>query len=214
MERAAPDGSRTEGKIPGSVYSFLLDAGKMEDPFYRDHEYKALELVKGDYTFVRTFDADPMLLSQAHQVLRFDGVDTISDIYLNGMWIGSTMDMHTAYEFDVRGLLLESGNELKVCIKSPTRWIAQRDKEHHLGGSIEAMKGFSYLRKAHCTFGWDWGPRLPDEGIWKDVTLLGWNDERITDVRIHQNHLLEDGSAAMGARSMLRRQKQAECVCS
>ena len=195
----APDGSRTEGKIPGSVYSFLLDAGKMEDPYYRDHEFKALELVKSDYTFTKTFDADPALLSRAHQVLRFDGVDTISDIYLNGMWIGSTMDMHTAYEFDVRGLLLESGNELKVCIKSPTRWIAQRDKEHHLGGSIEAMKGFSYLRKAHCMFGWDWGPRLPDEGIWKDVTLLGWNDERITDVRIHQNHLLEDGSAAMGA---------------
>ena len=111
-----------------------------KDPFYRDNEFKALELVKGDYTFVKAFDADPALLSQAHQVLRFDGVDTISDIYLNGMWIGSTMDMHTAYEFDVRGLLLESGNELKVCIKSPTRWIAQRDKEHHLGGSIEAME--------------------------------------------------------------------------
>ena len=102
----APDGSRTEGKIPGSVYSFLLDAGKMEDPYYRDNEFKALELVKGDYTFAKTFDADPTLLSQAYQVLRFDGVDTISDIYLNGMWIGSTMDMHTAYEFDVRGLLL------------------------------------------------------------------------------------------------------------
>ena len=43
----APDGNKTEGKIPGSVYSFLLDAGKMEDPFYRDNEFKALELVKG-----------------------------------------------------------------------------------------------------------------------------------------------------------------------
>ena len=39
----APDGNRTEGKIPGSVYSFLLDAGKMEDPFYRDNEFKALD---------------------------------------------------------------------------------------------------------------------------------------------------------------------------
>ena len=26
-------GEKTTGRIPGSVYSFLLDAGKMEDPY-------------------------------------------------------------------------------------------------------------------------------------------------------------------------------------
>ena len=200
------------------------------DPFYRDNEFKALELVKGDYTFVKAFDADPALLSQAHQVLRFDGVDTISDIYLNGMWIGSTMDMHTAYEFDVRGLLLESGNELKVCIKSPTRWIAQRDKEHHLGGSIEAMKGFSYLRKAHCMFGWDWGPRLPDEGIWKEAGTGARDCLMKVSGRMSPSlagMMRESRMCAFtriicwrmavrrwALRSMLRRQRRAGCVCS
>lgn len=28
-------------KVPGSVYQAYLDAGKMEDPFYRDNEEKA-----------------------------------------------------------------------------------------------------------------------------------------------------------------------------
>ena len=31
-------------------------------------------------------------------------------------------------------------------------------------GSSDAMKGFANLRKAHCMFGWDWGPHLPDAG--------------------------------------------------
>ena len=44
------------GKIPGSVYSFLLDAGEMDDPYYRDNELKALALMDRDYTFSRKFD--------------------------------------------------------------------------------------------------------------------------------------------------------------
>ena len=31
------------GRIPGSVYSFLLGAGLMEDPYYRDRELYALQ---------------------------------------------------------------------------------------------------------------------------------------------------------------------------
>ena len=34
------------GRIPGSVYSFLLGAGLMEDPYYRDRELDALRLME------------------------------------------------------------------------------------------------------------------------------------------------------------------------
>ena len=44
-----------EGKIPGSLYSFLLDAGMMDDPHYRENEFGALALTHDDYTFSRTF---------------------------------------------------------------------------------------------------------------------------------------------------------------
>ncbi|MDO4617280.1 MAG: glycoside hydrolase family 2 protein [Lachnospiraceae bacterium] len=193
-------GDRTDGQIPGSVYSFYLDAGKMEDPYYRDNEFAALELVKQDYSFSRFFDADLSILGSENQHLRFDGVDTISEIFLNGVSIGSTDNMFCAYEFDVKGVLKETGNFLEVCIQSPTAYIAMMDAKDHIGGSEESMRGFSHLRKSHCMFGWDWGPRLPDEGIWKDVKLLGFNNDRISDVRIHQHHMLADGSEALGAK--------------
>ena len=192
-------GSRTEGKIPGSVYSFLLDAKKMADPFYGDNELAALELMKEDYTFTRTFTADPGLLANPHQLLRFDGIDTLAEIFLNDTRLGNTDNMHLCWEYDVKGLLKPGENTLKVCIQSPTKYIAEKDSAYHLGGSTDAMRGFPHLRKAHCMFGWDWGPRLPDQGIWRDVTLLGWEDSRIEEIKITQLHTFADGSPAMDA---------------
>ena len=37
--------------VPGSVYSDLLKAGKMEDPYWRDNENEALELMKNDFEY-------------------------------------------------------------------------------------------------------------------------------------------------------------------
>ena len=102
-----PDSLQVEGTIPGSVYSFLLDAGKMEDPFYRDNELSALQLMENDYTFSRMFDAPQEVYSCGHQVLRFDGIDTLADLYLNGTHLGHVDNMHTAWEFDVKKCLKE-----------------------------------------------------------------------------------------------------------
>ena len=49
-------------------------------------------------------------------------------------------------------------------------------------------EGFPNLRKAHCMFGWDWGPRLPDAGIWRDISLIGIRTARIRDVYVRQYH--------------------------
>ncbi len=189
----------TEGTIPGSVYSFLLDAGRMDDPYYRDNELDALKRMDQDYIFFRTFIPADGILSCAHQVLRFDGIDTLSEVCLNGQVLGRTDNMHISWEFDVCGILRPGENELSVTIFSPTRFIREADERYHLGGSDECMRGFPHLRKAHCMFGWDWGPRLPDGGIWRDVTLLGWNQSRIEEVKIRQRHLIkEDARAAAG----------------
>ena len=37
-------------------------------------------------------------------------------------------------------------------------------------------------------FGWDWGPRLPDAGIWRDIALIGIERARIRDVLVLQEH--------------------------
>lgn len=184
-----------QGNIPGSVVSFLLDDGQIDDPYYRDNEKKTLSLFEDDYTFSRNFDVSEEDLGKEHQVLRLNGVDTLAEIFLNGVRIGETFNMHRFWEFDVKGLLRTKENRLEVRIKSPLKFIREKDKEYHLGGSYEAMRGFPHLRKAHCMFGWDWGPRIPDMGIFRDVKLLFWSGARIADISIHQDHEIGEVNA-------------------
>lgn len=182
------NGERTKGQIPGSVYSFLLDAGKMENPHVGENELSALALMEEDYSFEMTFDTEEEILAQEHQAIVFDGIDTLAEVSLNGTVLGRADNFFRRWEWDVTGLLQESGNVLRVDLDSPLRYIREKDAEQHFGGSRHAMKGFPQIRKPHCMFGWDWGPRLPDAGIWKDVTLIGFGKARLEDVSIEQDH--------------------------
>ncbi len=44
--------------VPGSVYGDLLQAGKMEDPFWKDNEIEALKLMDYDYEYRTSFSCD------------------------------------------------------------------------------------------------------------------------------------------------------------
>ena len=77
-------GEKLPATVPGSVYSCLLDAGKMEDPCWRDNETKALALLENDCVWQVNFVPQAEILNCPHQVLRLEGVDTVADIRLNG----------------------------------------------------------------------------------------------------------------------------------
>lgn len=175
--------------VPGSVYNDLLSAGRLEDPYYRDNEDAALELMKNDFEYQGTFDVAKKELEDADEVLlRFNGLDTIADIALNGQKIASVNNMHRTWEYPVKNILKEEGNELKVYFHSPVRYIAEQHKaDPGILGTEDAMRGFPKIRKAHYMFGWDWGPRLPDAGIWKSVELLKIKKARFGKVYIHQD---------------------------
>jgi len=176
----------TSGEIPGSVYSILLNNGLMEDPFYRDNEAKALEIIDNEFVFVKKFDYQ----KKANKVfLVCEGVDTVSDVYLNGEKIGHTENMHRKYSFDVSKLLKNGQNEIKFVFPPIDKWIKDLDKDKNIAyGTCNTLKGFMHVRKAHCMFGWDWGPKLPDAGIWKDIYLQEMDEPCLTDIRILQNH--------------------------
>ena len=181
--------------VPGSVYHDLMQNGKMDDPFWRDNFPKALKRMNHDYEYKTEFAADKALLKSDAVLLRFEGIDTVADIFLNGEKLGHTENMHRTFEFEVKDLLKEEGNELRVLLHSPTRFIKEEYKHNVADGSEEAMVGFANLRKTHCMFGWDWGPRLPDAGLWRPVKLLGIEKARVDSVYVTQKH--EDGKVTL-----------------
>lgn len=181
--------------VPGSVYHDLLAAGRIPDPFYRDNETEALKLMEYDFHYSRAFQVDGELLDCGAVLLRCEGLDTLAAVYINGAEAGRADNMHRTWEFDVKDLLREGENNIAVHFASPTKFIRESYAADPADGTADAMEGFPSLRKAHCMFGWDWGPRLPDAGIWRDISLIGVDTARIRDVLVKQFH--EDGRAAL-----------------
>ena len=179
--------------IPGSVYSCLLENKLMPDPYWRDNELDALKLMENDFLFTEHFVPEKEVLSSARVILKFDGIDTIADITLNGTFLGHTENMHRSFEFDVKELLKEGENELTVKFFSPLKFCAASHEKIKNMESTDAVPGYPQLRKAHCMFGWDWGPRLPDAGFYRPIRLLGVKKARLSDdIRVMQEHEIEE----------------------
>ena len=59
----------------------------------------------------------------------------------------------------------------------------------------DTLPGAAHLRKAMYQSGWDWGPTLPDMGIFRGVELKGWNVDRFDGVAVRQHH--ENGGVSV-----------------
>ncbi len=174
--------------VPSSVLHTLLLANEIEDPFYRLNEPIGVELAKKEYLYKKQFDLTQAQLDAEYVYIKFHGLDTITTIILNGNVIANTNNMHRIYEFDVKQFLQKDNNQLEVTIHSPINDIQEKQTNDLLIGVEHAVEGYPHIRKSHSMFGWDWGPRLPDQGIWRDVELVCWNTTRIADVYMEQYH--------------------------
>lgn len=174
------------GTVPGSVYSFLLNNQLIPDPHYRMNELDTTPILEHDFSFSRRFDFEKP--ADATVLLRCEGLDTLCDLYINGQSVGFTDNMHRSYEFDVTEVLKNGENEIRAVFYSPNKYIKKKHAENPVQGNSDSLVGSSQLRKAGCMMGWDWGPRLPDAGIWKDIALLTVDSDRITEVHITQRH--------------------------
>ena len=188
MKRTDED-SWHEAVVPGTVYTDLLRNGLMEDPYYRDNEDKALKLMDYDYEYQMSFktDKEKEFGGCDEILLSFEMIDTVGDVFLNDDLLGNTLNMHRTYEFPVKDLLKDE-NVLRVVLHSPTKFIKEEFKKDPVLGAEDCSMGFPKLRKAHYMFGWDWGPRLPDAGIMRPVSLIGIEDTRFSSVYVKQAH--------------------------
>ena len=167
----------------------------MQDPFWKDNEDAACALMNEDYEYECRFAPEGELLSSRKKILRFEGLDTLADVYLNGSLLGETCNMHRIWEYEITDLLREKENILRVVFHSPLKFIAQAHKKYGNIGNEDTYEGFMHLRKAHYMFDLDWGAHLPDAGIFRKVYILGTQEGRIDGVYIRQQH--EEGKVTL-----------------
>jgi beta-mannosidase len=172
-------------QVPGHVHLDLMDQGFLADPYFRMQEMSAQWVDETDWSYRTVFKADP---KHRKQVLRFEGLDTVCTITLNGEKVAEHDNMFVPLELDVTGRL-QAENELRVDFLSAARVGRDRKKAYtaQTGEDAQRLVERSFVRKAQCMYGWDWGPRLVSCGIWKPVQLLDY-DHRIRDVHVRQTH--------------------------
>ena len=164
-------------QVPGNVELALMDAGLMPDPFY---DVNQLEYAKYEYyqwLYVKRFAA-PRAEAGERIWLRFDGIDTIADVYLNGEHIYRAENMFVEHETDVTELL-KAENELKVHIHSAMNFARAQKYTIGMRGTVHRNE-ICRIRKAGHMFGWDIAPRLVSAGLWKGVSIVARRGTRLT----------------------------------
>lgn len=155
--------------VPGNVELDLLKADLIQDPMIGNQVYSLRKYETHQWWYRVEFK--PPVVPNGHKVyLCFDGIDCISDVWLNNEIIGRTENMFVEHDFDVTESL-KSENELVICIHSPIL-EGRKYRREFWGVRYDALGGESvHVRKAAHSYGWDILPRLVSAGIWKNAYL-------------------------------------------
>jgi beta-mannosidase len=186
-------------RVPGSVHTDLRSAGLVGDPFYRDNEAALQWIGLADWQYQLPLTIDATTLQQDHVDLVFDGLDTFADVSLNGQHLLAADNMFRRWRVPVKNQLHAGNNVLLVTLHSPiTRlqpWLSKQpyalpgEFDSAFGDEPKGRQTSNYVRKANYQYGWDWGPRYVTEGIWQPVHLESWNDLRLADFHVAQQHV-------------------------
>ena len=133
--------ARVPATVPGCVYTDLLAAGLIPDPYVDDNEAALRWIGRADWAYETVFDwpgggAD----------LVCEGLDTVATVTLNGVELGRTANMHRTYRLDARAALRPGRNTLAVRFDSAYRYAEElRDR---LGDRPNAYpEPFNFVRK-------------------------------------------------------------------
>lgn len=179
-------------QVPGDVHSALLEAGEIPDPYWGENELAVQWVGREDWVYSRTFVVNQEFLGENSVFLNCDQLDTITDIYINDQYIGSTDNMFRRYRFEVKEFLRLGNNHLKIVFHSAEKTALKRSQNlpyeiPHSQYPIQSPH-INLIRKVACHGGWDWGCCLMASGIYGDIYLGATSLGRIEYVYTTQNH--------------------------
>lgn len=137
------------------------------------------------------------LLFKSNIYLVAHGLDTVSDIYLNGIKIGTSNNQFVRYKYDIKPHLREGENSIRVAFTSaPIYAKEKRDKQVARSYVIPpecpdpVRKGIcyvQYIRKLQASFTWDW---VRKEQMGRGKILFSFLSR---PNRVQHSHLKESG---------------------
>jgi beta-mannosidase len=177
--------------VPGDVHLDLLANKKIPDPFFRDNEAKLQWIENESWDYRLNFAVTADMFARSNVDLVFDGLDTASQVYVNGDQVLNADNMFRVWRVPVKGHLHEGSNMLRVVFPSPIK-AAEAAASSDSFRLKSKTQDKTYIRKAAYEYGWDWGPKFVTSGIWKPVRLEAWDKVRIADFTVRQRDVTKD----------------------
>lgn len=108
-----------DATVPGSVHLDLFDNNIIPDPFIGTNEIDLQWISDSDWCYKLIFMVDADLLEREKIKLKFYGLDTYAEVFLNKKQILSSDNMFRPWEVDIKSQLIENTNELIIKFLSP-----------------------------------------------------------------------------------------------
>ena len=168
-----------KSSVPGSVHTDLMSNNVIPDPYLDINNTKLEWVEKEDWTYKTSFDLSTEEQNSQNIQLKFNGLDTYADVYLNGKLILKANNMFRIWEVDAKNFVKTKNNILEIKFKSSSN-EGKRLAQILPYKMPEGERVFT--RKAQYQYGWDWGPRLVTAGIYKPVEIITWNNFKLNDL--------------------------------
>jgi len=173
---------RVQASVPGNFELDLQKAGIIDYDMFMGCNTWRLQEWEGYHVFYATrFDYQKR--SGVTPELVFEGIDTIAEIFLNGISIGKADNMFVIHRFAPDNFI-EGENELVVHITPAC--IAARDEKYSAGN---LAKIYTYetlrIRKSSTMFGWDITPRIITAGLYRPAYIEYVPSERFKQAYLY-----------------------------
>ncbi|PRP76382.1 beta-mannosidase [Planoprotostelium fungivorum] len=175
-------GHNLKGHVPGSIYTDLFAAGIIQDPYYRFNEDQYAWVANRTWIYSTSFQVGDEL-SSAKVKLELPRVLMYGEIVINGHYIGATNNSFIPFSFGVKSLLKTGQNDIQISLRPHVRYGDQLRKIYNSSFPVSSpwktlyrLPGFSY--------GWDFAPSFPGQGIVKPVRLVAYDVAKISYLNV------------------------------
>lgn len=158
--------------VPGCVHTDLANNKLIPDMFFRDNNKDLQWIENENWEYSLSFT---VAKENAYSIV-FEGIDTYSEIYLNGTLIGKTDNMFISHEFEIASVINDGLNTLTVKLLSPIKQVENMPQRR---GAFTTERINS--RRMQCTYGWDWVDRFVTCGIFRSVYIKYVDGMYLTD---------------------------------
>ena len=163
-----------DAKVPGGIHYDLFKRGYIHNP-YIDFNSRFCEWTESRWWLYET-DVEVEVSRAKRRYIVFDGLDYKCEIFINNKSVMTHENMFTPCCIDISEYEEEKLN-LKVLFKSIPDELGQ------YGATSE-----TFTQKSRFGYGWDFGVRLVNIGIWKNVWIEYIQDARLSDVNINTDY--------------------------